>query len=226
MNRSFGLTLAGIVLLSVATTDAGGWAVITVEDLPDEVVAGQPVTLTFTVRQHGRVLVPGLTPQVEARAGALQARAVTTPSERSGEYTATVTLPQPADWTVTIHSGYGASSLTLLPLKAVEATSDDTLSHVPDVARGRRLFVAKGCITCHRHDAAGRPALASIGPALTDRRYGAVFLREFLADPTIARVARRDQTGPPWDMPNLNLRQQEIAALVAFINADGRVGAR
>ena len=31
----------------------GGWATISVEDLPDYLVAGQPARLTFTVRQHG-----------------------------------------------------------------------------------------------------------------------------------------------------------------------------
>ena len=32
---------------------AGGWAVVTVEQLPDYVEAGKPLTLTFMVRQHG-----------------------------------------------------------------------------------------------------------------------------------------------------------------------------
>ena len=38
---------------------AGGWAVITVDDLPDSVEAAKPIPLSFMVRQHG------MTPLVE-----------------------------------------------------------------------------------------------------------------------------------------------------------------
>jgi hypothetical protein len=55
---------------------------------------------------------------------------------------------------------------------------------------------------------------ASIGPELTGKRYPPEFLHRFLADP----AANATHTGP-FRMPNLGLKQQEIAALVAFLNA-------
>ena len=44
----------------------GGWAVVTLDDVPDAVVAGKPVTLTFTVRQHGHTLLDNVRPSIDA----------------------------------------------------------------------------------------------------------------------------------------------------------------
>ena len=77
--------------------------------------------------------------------------------------------------------------------------------------------MAKGCVTCHVHSAVqGRSV--SIGPDLTGRRYPAGFLGQFLANPAMISAPRSGT----WDMPNLHLKQGEIAALVAFINGEGR----
>src|SRR2546428_804583 len=46
--RAFRLLLPGVLVLPVIAANVGGWAAITVEDLPDHVVARQPVTLAFT----------------------------------------------------------------------------------------------------------------------------------------------------------------------------------
>ena len=50
--RSLAFLMSAMVLPPAAIY-FGGWASITVEDLPDYVVTGQPVKLAFTVRQHG-----------------------------------------------------------------------------------------------------------------------------------------------------------------------------
>ena len=217
MNRKpFRSMLPGLFVLPVVVAAyAGGWAVITIEDLPDSVVARQPISLTFTVRQHGIRPLPGLKPQVEAKAGSLEAKAAANPTVEAGRYTATLALPQPGDWAITIHSGFGNSRVTLLPVRAI-APGTGAVSSLPEAERGRRLFVAKGCITCHVHGELSGANTISVGPELTGRRYPAEYLRQFLANPAIAAAPRRD--GP--QMPNLNLKQQEIAALVAFINAE------
>src|SRR5216117_4585908 len=62
-----GPMLALLQLLFIATF--GGWAAITVEDLPDYVVARQPLVLSFMVRQHGVRPLSGLNPTVEAKSG-------------------------------------------------------------------------------------------------------------------------------------------------------------
>jgi hypothetical protein len=83
--------------------------------------------------------------------------------------------------------------------------------------RGKRLFVAKGCITCHVHgsvDPAGTLQLKAVGPELTQKRYAPDYLRMYLADPSI----RAPSTPNAMRMPNLGLKPAEIASLVAFVN--------
>jgi hypothetical protein len=63
----------------------------------------------------------------------------------------------------------------------------------------------------------------SVGPNLTPKRYQAEYRARLLVDPSVARTPGQKQT---WTMPNLDLKTREIAALVAFINADRQVSTR
>ena len=188
----------------------GGWAAITVEDLPDYGVVRQPLNLTFTVRQHGVTKLSNLEPRVEARAtGATAAAAVAERGKEEGQYTARLVLPQAGEWTITIHSGFGASRVTLVPMQVIEPTAQAPAA-LPAAERGRRLFVAKGCVTCHLHRDVSGSGVVAVGPELTSRHLAAEYLQRFLADPSITGSANR--------MPNLNLKPPEIAALIAFLN--------
>jgi mono/diheme cytochrome c family protein len=202
--------------LPIAAAAFGGWATITVEDLPDQVTARQPVTLIFTVRQHGREPLDGLRPRIEARAGGRAAEAAALPARARGKYIATLTLPQPGQWTITIHSGFGNSRLTLAPL-AVVAPGTTAATPAP-AERGARLFVAKGCVTCHLHRSVPGSGEAEVGPELTGvgQRLAADYLRRFLADPSIKPPA----PGRSFGMPNLGLKEAEIAALTAFLTTE------
>src|SRR3989475_6518234 len=166
--RAFRLLLPGVLVLPVIAANVGGWAAITVEDLPDQVVARQPVTLAFTVRQHGVKPLDGLKAKVAATAGSLEASAAATAGRETRQDTATLTLPQARQWSITIHSGFGNSRVTLLPVTAI----DSGAAPPPPLAeseRGRRLFVAKGCVSCHVHRDVGETSVA-VGPDLTDRK--------------------------------------------------------
>jgi hypothetical protein len=193
----------------------GGWATITVDDLPEHVVAGQPVQLSYTVRQHGVSLLRGLKGRVEAR---LDNREVLVPAasgRKAGQYTASLTIPEPGSWTVTIHSGFGNSSRKLLPIRVVDRTT--RVAAMAPAERGMHLFVAKGCVTCHTHRDAGPEAKGDVGPDLTDKRFTADYLARYLADPSI-----KTPTSDTKSMPDLDLKEPEIAALVAFINGAGQ----
>ena len=206
------------VLLAVPLIAAyGGWAAITVEDLPDYGVARQPLTLTFTVRQHGVTKLSDLEPRVEASGAGTNAAAAAVAGKDEGQYVARLVLPQPGEWSITIHSGFGNSRVTLEPMQVIEpAAQAPTALAAAD--RGRRLFVAKGCLTCHVHGDVSGSGVVAVGPELTGRRLAPEYLRRFLADPSMIGSANR--------MPNLNLKQPEIAALIAFLNrADGQTGA-
>lgn len=206
-----------VLVLPALAAIAGGWAVTTVEDLPDHVVAGRPLSLEFTVRQHGVRPMTGLEPQVEVRGRGGPMRAMAAPAGAAGRYRATLTLPEPGDWTLTIHSGFGKSRLTLLPITATAPGA--TPAALSDRERGQRLFVAKGCVTCHVHGAVAGSGTYAVGPELTERPLAPDYLARYLADPSISPSNRSRGDGA---MPDLDLDLAEIAALVAFLGGERR----
>ena len=190
----------------------GGWAVITLDDVPDAVVAGKPVTLTFTVRQHGHTLLDNLRPSIDARAGGSHIRADAVAAGGKGRYSSTLTLSDTGQWRLTINSGFGSSHVDLEPIAVIGAGKSS-----PAIAageRGRRLFVAKGCVTCHLHGDVAGSGVVQVGPELSALRLPADFLQKFLADPSILPPAQQANGG----MPNLDLKPVEITALVAFLS--------
>jgi cytochrome c553 len=206
-------SLVLLMLSAAAVVSAGGWVVITVENLPDQVVVGKPVTLTYTVRQHGNKLTSGLDGRIEARSSRHVVEAPAIATAEQGRYTASLTLPASGEWTISIDSGFGGnfdSSRLVLPAIA----DNGPWPAVSEADRGQRLFAAKGCATCHTHPAVEEPSVAA-APALGFKRYQATYLSQFLAHPPKARSDK-------GEMPNLNLQEAEIASLVAFINASGK----
>ena len=213
MRSRLSLVFAALVALAVATAHAGAWAVITVDDLPERIAASENVTLRFSVRQHGMHLLKGLSPRVnfglDSRASSsVAAKPV---PDQAGYYSATLSFPEPGIWKVTIFSGFVTSHLELNPIKVVASgTERPSLSAAQ---RGEDLFVAKGCASCHYHQAIGEAPIARVGADLSAKRYPVALLGKLLADPSLL---------PPvnglWTMPKLDLKPQEISALAAFIN--------
>jgi cytochrome c2 len=205
--------IALVLLTAGAATAAayGGWATITVENLPDNLVAGQPYNLTFSVRQHGHDLLGDLSPRVELRSGErdLVARAVAT--NKKGFYTATLNVPAAGDWSATIQSGFGKSRLDLMPMIALDAGARRAVTYNAH-DQGQRLFVAKGCMSCHEHARVQNSGIYQVGPSLTTARFEHTYLRKFLKDPSIKPATTQER------MPNLNLSDRDVEALVAFLN--------
>jgi hypothetical protein len=98
-----------------------------------------------------------------------------------------------------------------------QAESDTGLSSsaptVSQVELGRKLFIAKGCMSCHSHVGTNRVREFSIdiGPDLSNLTASPEYLRVWLKDPLAAKSTAK--------MPNLGLSEVEIDALIAFINA-------
>jgi mono/diheme cytochrome c family protein len=216
------LTMLGamIALVPIGATRFGGWAVITVDDLPDYAEAGKTVNLSYVVRQHGVTLLNGLSPTAEARSGSQVVRASVKPAGGDGHYNAQFVLPSAGAWTITIHSGFMRSEVTLLPFEVV-APNSTPIRIMASVERGRRLFVAKGCVTCHVRDDVPGSGVIAVGPDLSGKRFAPQYLASFLADPSIKPPAANGAR-----MPKLDLRSPEIASLTAFINADRQVSTR
>jgi hypothetical protein len=207
--------LASMVVL---TAYAGGWATVTVKEMPDYFIVGKSAELRFLVRQHGVSPLDGLSVSVRATApGGIEAKAVTKPVAGSkGEYSALLTVPSAGDWTIRFDTGWPETS----PLFPVTAIRDGSPAPAPlsQVARGERFFVSKACITCHVNKEVSAKNLLEVGPDLTGRTFGADYLRKFLADP----AGTLGKASPPrvGEMPNQQLTADEIGALVAFINRD------
>jgi hypothetical protein len=209
--RKLQYVLAAGAVLATAAFAAGGWATITVEDLPDGLTAGAPVDLAFTIRQHGVEPMSDRKPVVEWSQGSVRERVVARRDGEAGRYVARIVAPRPGDWSVAIDADFHETRVTLLPILATGPGTHAAPALSPR-ERGRRLFVAKGCVTCHvRADVPGSGRVA-IGPDLTRPRYTDEFIAQILADPSV--VAQRT----PEEMPDLELKPHEISALVAYLN--------
>lgn len=206
-----------IVLASMFGAVAmGGWAVVTVKDLPEYVVAGQQYRVEFQVRQHGRRLMSGLEPRLivstsERRLGGLMSGkdALTVPAtaqSSEGTYTATFTAPAAEQVYLTIKSGWGESDLRLYPVPVVQRGV--TRQAMGAAERGQILFVAKGCNACHANaDLTSRPDNHQIatGPDLGGKRL------------TRAYVIQKIKSPASENMPNLGLNDAEANAIAAFL---------
>ena len=196
--------VAGVVAM-------GGWAVVTVKDLPEYLVAGQQYTIEFQVRQHGRTLLSGLRPQLVINSPG--AREIVLPAvarAAEGTYAVTFTAPPAAgDVRFTIRSGFMNNELRLYPQPVIAAGTSRPAMAARD--RGQMLFVAKGCNTCHSNiDLADRPdnQLVTVGPELGGRHLA----REY--------VIQKVKTPASEKMPDLGLTDVEANAIAALLNGE------
>lgn len=102
MMSRFGKSFVIALLLStlfVLRASAGGWAVITLDTLPSDVVAGEPVKVGFTVLQHGKTPMSGLYPTITANLYKDAEFVVNAEAEGApGHYTATLNFPKEGEW--------------------------------------------------------------------------------------------------------------------------------
>ena len=111
MNRNLLCTVSCLVVILLALAApalAGGWATITVDEWPAQIVANEPVLIGFTVRQHGHdeARLTGLTPAITGKNDATgKTISVDAKAEgAAGHYMASVTFPEAGSWSWTIHA--------------------------------------------------------------------------------------------------------------------------
>jgi hypothetical protein len=195
--------IAGLVAM-------GGWAVVTVKDLPEYFVAGQQYTIEFQVRQHGRTLLSGLRPELVIAAPATRELVIPAIARSAaGTYAVSFTAPAAGDVRLTIRSGFGNNELRLYPQTVVAAGGSRAALAARD--RGQMLFVAKGCNTCHANsDLTDRPEnqVITVGPELGGRHLA----REY--------VIQKVKTPASQIMPDLGLSDADVAAIAVFLSGD------
>jgi mono/diheme cytochrome c family protein len=193
--------IAGLVAM-------GGWAVVTVKDLPEYFVAGQQYTIEFQVRQHGRTLLSDLHPRLAVSSSERPPTTIPAVAKSAaGTYAVTFTAPAAERVVLTIQSGFGSTELRLYPQPVVAAGA--SRAAMTPHERGQVLFVAKGCNVCHANtDLTNRPdnQALTVGPALGGRR---------LAREYVLQVMRKPLSE---NMPNLGLSDAEAGALAAFLS--------
>jgi cytochrome c2 len=273
------LLLLAATLLAGTPVLAGGWAVITLDNLPGEIIPGQPVTIGFTVLQHGEHPMEGLDPVITLSQTGTGERLTFTAvlGDGPGHYQATLNIPSEGRWEWTIQAfsmnqemppltvgpaplasqGSPGTSLNLPMatgslgvvltlaalwillrkrarwafalvlagllvsslgfLSAAAGSSPPESNEAQDSsleAIGQQLFLAKGCITCHNHNEVRRDGdtiYVDVGPDLSSFSADPDYLRRWLQDPASIR--------PETLMPDLDLEEGEIQALIAFLNA-------
>jgi mono/diheme cytochrome c family protein len=222
-----GLRMAVAVAAVVlgAWNSLGGWAVSTVENPPAALHSGVSYRIEFTVRQHGSNLLSGLHPRVRlldaAGGGFAEAIADVAATESGGEgrYAASIEVPRADSVRLVIATGFGRgrqTELTLMPVPVLP--SGASAPKLSAAERGHRLFIAKGCGTCHVNDAVPEWAEwnegGKVGPDLTGRRLEAQYVRQRLTDPSSLPAIGQGNVR----MPNLGLAETEVAALVALLS--------
>jgi cytochrome c551/c552 len=188
----------------------GGWAVVTVKELPEYFVAGHQYTIEFQVRQHGRTLLNDLHPSLVIGTSDRKHEATVPAVARSsaGTYAVTFTAPNAERVFLTIKSGFMNTQLRLYPQTVVAAGGSRPAMNASE--RGQILFVAKGCNTCHANiDLANRPDNQGItaGPELGGRHLAREYVIQKLKN-------------PGQNMPDLGLSDAEANAIAAFLNGE------
>ena len=214
--RRVGMAVVTAALLPFTVAFAGGgWWVHTVENLPEYFVVGEPVEMSISLRQHGMTLT-SLGPVMEVHLTGPNSAAQTlkaTPTARPGYYTANVVVSEPGEWSIAVQSGI--MRLNLLPLRAI-AAEDTPPARLTPVERGRHLYAAKGCVTCHGNSVAVADPTGSFGyvtgVGVAPELIGTPISREYV-EQVLANPERRM-------MPNLNLSRDEIGAIAAFLHSD------
>jgi mono/diheme cytochrome c family protein len=121
---ALGLALVLSLLLAVPAF-AGGWAVITLDELSTEVVAGEPMTIGFTVLQHGKTPLDGLDPTITANLYKEQEIVVhAEPDGKPGHYVATIIFPKEGEWTWSIQAFTMDQPMPSLQVAALHAKAE------------------------------------------------------------------------------------------------------
>lgn len=252
ITRSFIIAVA-LLSMTALIAQAGGWAVITLDELPTEIAAGQAFSIGFTVRQHGQTLRSDLKPIVRFdRAAGQESFQVTAQRQGAeGHYVAEIKFPSAGQWewgvdieqfgmitqpmpTLTVKmavtEAQPASFITIMEFvrtirRALTGSASPAAAPVSfmakttqtdQVALGKALFSAKGCVMCHAHAAVkvqdGPFGFGEVEPPnLSAKIYGDEYLRLWLKNPQAVK--------PQTQMPQLQLKASEIEALIAFLQA-------
>lgn len=124
--------VAGSVLLATVAAPvwSGGWAVATLEQLPQNVVAGQPVDIEITLRRHGQELTNDgeLIIQAVHAASRRQFESRVPFTGRDGHYATTISFPETGVWQWNLYSNWFPAAQPLPDLVVRDAANAPVLA--------------------------------------------------------------------------------------------------
>ena len=226
MKRVLGLLALSVLLIAATPEPFGGWDTVTLLEVPEYLEVGTPTTLSFKIRQHGQKVVWDREPTlILGDAGLLsrvfkQNRVRAQKGEAWGVYEATITPETPGELAITIDTDLFGVRADLRPFRVVAQGSGNVV--LSDAERGRQLFMAKGCASCHAKlddDPYARFRYADFGPPLVGRAFPVDYLTMKIKNPAELRSA----SARGLVMPKLELDVSEIEALVRFFNGSAVV---
>jgi cytochrome c2 len=195
MKFRIGLLILAVTLLSIlaiSTAQAGGWAVITLDEMPGEIQAGEPLEIGFTVLQHGRTPMEGLTPTIRASNSTTGETffANASPEGETGHYAASLNFPSGGSWDWSIEAFTMNQSMPAL--KVLSGPAENRASSVPVlwwlVAGAGLGSIAGGLVFFRRKSLLWAAALVLIGMAVAG--YG------FVSAAASGAVAEADSVAP------------------------------
>ncbi|MBL8099207.1 MAG: c-type cytochrome [Anaerolineales bacterium] len=138
----FALLLALIFTIPVF---AGGWAVITLDELPTDVVVGEEFTVGFMVLQHGKTPMTDLSPIIIANLNKDSHFKVIAKEEgKPGHYTATLTFPKEGEWNWTIEAFSMQQKMPTLIVSApsVAVVSEPVTESITQISTSPNFVIA------------------------------------------------------------------------------------
>jgi mono/diheme cytochrome c family protein len=241
------LLVALLVTLLVQPSFAGGWTVVTLDQLPQDVQAGERVQVGFQVQQHGvhpLVLGPGEAIIIARRQDSGERiEAVAEASGEPGHYTAEILFPTGGVWTWEVRPGgfppAAMPDLVVAPGIAQPAAQDQP---EPGGWGGWRQFLAllqpppavaapSANLKLETDPVAYGKSLFVAKGCVTCHIHGRVAIKfsvavgpdltDYKVIPEYVAVWLKDPKSikPQTAMPQLQLSKSEIDALVAFLSA-------
>jgi hypothetical protein len=125
-----------LALMFTVPAFAGGWATVTLDVYPTNVVAGESFQIGFTILQHGVTPVRGITPIISGTlTGAKESISVMAVEEgEPGHYVADLNFPKAGEWSWKIDS-FGVQAMPTLsvaePTVAQTSSEPSPVSNLP-----------------------------------------------------------------------------------------------
>lgn len=129
MNRWITLiTLSALLFVAVvAVASAGGWAVVTLDAMPINVVVDQPIKVGMMIRQHGKT--PWIYDNVRVRGyhSTGETFVVRANMEGKGHYTADLNFNKAGKWQWAVASGLMPEWQTMPDIEVANSVQDEVL---------------------------------------------------------------------------------------------------